>query len=111
MFGAKLSGCQIVHFFILVLNCPLLLSWCQIVRFVILVPNCPVPNCLVPNCPTIPNTCYDICNVSTAKQKCVCARCALYIQCCNNKQKKITNQAYEFAGEDVLVFMFLDLTG
>ena len=53
--GAKMSGCQIVHFYylgaklsafiILVPNCPLLLSWCQNFRFIILVLNCPVPNC------------------------------------------------------------------
>merc|ERR1712240_761468 len=82
--GAKLSWCQIVHFYYLGAKLSPLLSWCQIVRCqivrcqIVLVPNCPgtklstfiilVPNCplllswyqivpfifLVPNCP-VPN--------------------------------------------------------
>ena len=56
--GAKLSGCQIVHFYYL---------GAKLSAFIIFVPNCllyylgaklsgaksPVPNCPVPNCPTI----------------------------------------------------------
>ena len=42
--GAKLSWCQIVHFYYL---------GAKLSAFIILVPNCPVPNCPVPNCPTI----------------------------------------------------------
>ena len=40
-------------------------------------------------------------------QKRMCTMCTVYHIL---QQKKITNQAYQFAGEDVLVLMFLDLT-
>ena len=41
-------------------------------------------------------------------QKCMCTMCTVYPLL--QKKRKLTNQAYEFAGEDLLVFMFLDLT-
>ena len=55
--GAKLSGAKLPGALLSVFNCWCQIvrfySRCQIVRFWLLVPNYPVLNCLVPNCPTI----------------------------------------------------------